>query len=156
MRGWSDSRGGGQGNDSGGSVRGPRLWWQAGFVDIHRLLCLHCPQQVEVDAQGDRAIGCAINRGSDSVTLRFCPVDPVERKYEQLPPPPPHDTHNPMMHVVASQEDDGHEGQGQPSGVNAVLPQLCRLGLHLSAREAQGARPPASIWDVRQCSLSLQ
>ncbi|CAN0365764.1 unnamed protein product, partial [Ectocarpus sp. 12 AP-2014] len=46
------------------------------------------------------------------------------------------------------QEDDGHEGQGQPSGVNAVLPQLCRLGLHLSAREAQGARPPASIWDV--------
>ncbi|CAM9302189.1 unnamed protein product, partial [Ectocarpus sp. 4 AP-2014] len=46
------------------------------------------------------------------------------------------------------QEDDGHEGQGQPSGVNAVLPHLCRLGLHLSAREAQGARPPASIWDV--------
>ncbi|CAB1097831.1 unnamed protein product [Ectocarpus sp. CCAP 1310/34] len=97
--------------------------------------------------QGVRAIGCAIDRGSDSVTSGCCPVGPVERKYEQLPPPPPDHIHDPMMHVVASQEGDGHEGQGHPSGVNAVLPQLCRLGLHLSAREAQGARPPASIWD---------
>lgn len=32
--------------------------------------------------------------------------------------------------------------------VVAVLPQLCRLGLKLSCREAQGARPSASMWEV--------
>ncbi|CAN0089684.1 unnamed protein product, partial [Laminaria digitata] len=32
--------------------------------------------------------------------------------------------------------------------VVAVIPQLCRLSLHLSARETQGARPPGSIWEV--------
>lgn len=30
----------------------------------------------------------------------------------------------------------------------AVLPQLCRLSLQLSARESQGARPSASMWNV--------
>ena len=32
--------------------------------------------------------------------------------------------------------------------IGAVIPQLCRLTLHLSARETQGARPPGSIWEV--------
>ncbi|CAM9742427.1 unnamed protein product, partial [Pylaiella littoralis] len=40
------------------------------------------------------------------------------------------------------------EDEGGVDSINAVLPQLCRLSLHLSVRESQGARPPSSIWEV--------